>query len=82
MVAERGGVRLACCNCWCRCCSASAAPPAAHCCPLALHQLPWVQTWIPEWTTWVLLVAMAIYDVLAGAQAEWGLAPGLHGEFC
>eukprot|EP00887_Chlorella_sp_A99_P001007 scaffold5.g1007.t1 len=24
-----------------------------------------VFTWIPEWTTWVLLVAMAIYDVLA-----------------
>ena len=24
-----------------------------------------VFTWIPEWTTWVLLVAMAIYDILA-----------------
>lgn len=27
----------------------------------------YVFTWIPEWTTWVLLVAMAVYDVLAGA---------------
>ncbi|PRW59201.1 presenilin [Chlorella sorokiniana] len=25
----------------------------------------YVFTWIPEWTTWVLLVAMAIYDVVA-----------------
>jgi presenilin 1 len=24
-----------------------------------------VFTWIPEWTTWVLLVAMAVYDVVA-----------------
>lgn len=24
-----------------------------------------VFTWIPEWTTWVLLVAMALYDVVA-----------------
>lgn len=24
-----------------------------------------VFTWIPEWTTWVLLVAMAVYDILA-----------------
>ncbi len=24
-----------------------------------------VFTWIPEWTTWVLLVAMALYDILA-----------------
>ena len=26
----------------------------------------YVFTWIPEWTTWVLLCAMAVYDVLAG----------------
>lgn len=25
----------------------------------------YVFTWIPEWTTWVLLIAMAIYDVVA-----------------
>jgi len=24
-----------------------------------------VFTWIPEWTTWVLLLAMVIYDILA-----------------
>lgn len=24
-----------------------------------------VFTWIPEWTTWVLLLAMAVYDILA-----------------
>lgn len=27
--------------------------------------IAFVFTWIPEWTTWVLLVAMAIYDILA-----------------
>lgn len=27
--------------------------------------MAFVFTWIPEWTTWVLLVAMAAYDVLA-----------------
>ena len=26
----------------------------------------YVFTWIPEWTTWVLLLTMAVYDVLAG----------------
>lgn len=33
-----------------------------------------VFSWIPEWTTWVLLVAMAVYDVVAGAPAA---APAL-----
>lgn len=28
----------------------------------------YVFTWIPEWTTWVLLVAMALYDIVAGAR--------------
>lgn len=29
----------------------------------------YVFTWVPEWTTWVLLLAMALYDVLAGEHA-------------
>ena len=30
----------------------------------------YVFTWIPEWTTWILLVAMALYDILAGRQMQ------------
>lgn len=29
----------------------------------------YVFTWIPEWTTWMLLVFMAIYDIVAGVCA-------------
>jgi presenilin 1 len=25
----------------------------------------YIFTWIPEWTSWVLIVVMAIYDILA-----------------
>lgn len=28
----------------------------------------YVFTWIPEWTTWILLVAMALYDIIAGGE--------------
>lgn len=28
----------------------------------------YVFTWIPEWTTWVMLLCMALYDVVAGAR--------------
>lgn len=31
-------------------------------------------TWIPAWTTWTLLLAMALYDVFAGARAGFGAA--------
>lgn len=30
----------------------------------------YVFTWIPEWTTWILLVAMAIYDIVAGGCTD------------
>jgi presenilin 1 len=31
-----------------------------------------VFTWIPEWTTWVLLLAMALYDIAAGEPSPPG----------
>ena len=60
----------------CRACAT--LPPL---CPLPLCQgyliitgvsVAYVFTWIPEWTTWILLVAMAAYDIIAGGRAGAG----------
>lgn len=49
------------------CASRPACPRSTPCLPPAPTGVvtAYVFTWIPEWTTWVLLVAMAIYDVVA-----------------
>jgi presenilin 1 len=29
-----------------------------------------VFTWVPEWTTWMLLIVMAVYDIIAGEDEQ------------